>query len=167
MAQLFVGVWPSAAARRALRAYPRPDDVDGWATERQWLVQVRPLGHVKDEATVEALVDVLRFELAGMPRPTARFGEVRGGSWLHVPVEGLEELREVVFEVTTPIVPVTHPGAKPWVVSIALRRTRSPRELVAPLSGSWRVGEVVLAVGTTAGGAGHGYETVEIVPLGR
>jgi hypothetical protein len=74
MAQLFVGVWPSAAAVQALRAYPKPGD--GWVDEGQWLVNVRPLGHVTD-AVAAALLDVLRFELDGMPPPKASFGAVK------------------------------------------------------------------------------------------
>jgi 2'-5' RNA ligase len=164
MAQLFVGVWPPPKIVRSLREYPRPDHAGGWSTPQQWLVNVRPLGHVAAEV-IDDLVDVLRFELDGMPRPKATLRTPRHGEWLRAPVDGLEELRAVVFESTTPIVPITHPNAKPWEVSIVLSRGRSPKELVHPLSGSWTVGEVVLAKGTR-NAAGHAYETVETIPLG-
>jgi len=162
MAQLFVGVWPSATAVKALRAYPKPGD--GWVDEAQWLVNVRPLAY-EQPGMVDALLEALRFELDGMPPPTASFGPVKAGSWLRVPVLGLDELRDVVFECTTPIVPVTHPKSLPWEVAIALRKDRSPKELIAPLAASWTVREVVLAEGTRRGGTYH-YETVESIPLG-
>ena len=162
MAQLFVGVWPSASALRALREYPKPGD--GWVDEGQWLVNVRPLGRVTDAVAGE-LLDALRFELDGMPPPRASFGPVRSAGWLRVLVEGLDELRDVVFEATVPIIPVTHPKSMPWAPQLPLRRDRSPKELVHPLSATWTVGEVVLAKGTRTKD-GHGYETVESIRLG-
>ena len=164
MGQLFVGVWPSAAAMRALRGYPRPEGVEGWNDEGQWLANVRPLAH-EQPGMVDALVDVLRFELDGMPHPKASFGPVKAGSWLRVPVLGVDELRDVVFEATMPIVPVTHPKSLPWEVAIPLRKDRSPKDLIAPLSASWTVKEVVLAEGTRRGGT-YRYETVATIPLG-
>jgi hypothetical protein len=164
MAQLFVGVWPPAPAVRALRAYPRPEGVEGWSDEGQWLVNVRPLSFGRP-GLVEELVEVLRFELDGMPPPTASFGPVKAGSWLRVPVLGLDELRDVVFETTMPIVPVNHPKSLPWEVTVPLRKDRSPKDLIAPLSASWTVEEVVLAEGTRRGGTHH-YETVATIPLG-
>jgi 2'-5' RNA ligase len=162
--QLFVGVWPPPKVVKVLGDYPRPAR-DGlrWSTPSQWLVVVRPLGHVAD-ALVPALADTLRFELDGMPKPKATLTTPRHGGWLRTPVDGLEELTDVVFEVTEPLVPRTHPN-NPWEVSIVLARGRSPRELVEPLSGSWTVGEVVLARGTR-GKQGPGYETVEAFRLG-
>ena len=161
--QLFVGVWPSPKVVQVLADYPRPKD-HGWSTPQQWLAQVRPLGHVTDDAIVAQLVETLRFELDGMPKPKAKLETPKHGEWLRTPVSGLEELTEVVFEVTEPIVPRTHPN-NPWEVAIVLSRSRSPKELVHPLSASWTVGEVVLAKGTRSK-AGHGYETVESFRLG-
>jgi hypothetical protein len=163
MPQLFVGVWPPPKIAKALAAYPH-GDADGWSSPSQWLVNVRPLGRVHPE-TVPALVDALAFELDGMPKPTAALQPPRHGEWLRVEVLGLDELRDVVFEATTPIVPITHPRSVPWTPVVPLRRDRSPKELVHPLSGSWAVGEVVLAAGTRSK-AGHGYETVASFPLG-
>lgn len=162
--QLFVGVWPPPTIQKALADYPRPGDGTGWSTPAQWLVNVRPLGRVVDDGVVDRLVETLRFELDGMPKPKARLEAVKHGGWLRVPVAGLEELTEVVFEVTEPIVPRTHPN-NPWEVSIVLRRDRSPKELAQPLTGSWTVGEVVLAQGKRSK-TGYGYETVETFRLG-
>lgn len=163
--QLFVGVWPPPKVQRVLSTYPRPAGGGlRWSTPSQWLVNVRPLGHVADSLVPE-LLDTLRFELDGAPGPTATLQTPRHGEWLRAPVAGLDELRDVVFEVTTPIVPITHPGAKPWEVVLVLARGRSPRELVRPLSASWTVGEVVLARATRTPD-GPGYETVESFPLG-
>ena len=149
---------------KALAAYPRPGDAAGWASPAQWLVNVRPLGRVVAGTFVE-LVETLRFELDGMPRPKAALQTPLHGSWLRAPVTGLDELRDLVFEVTMPLVPVTHPKSMPWEVAIVLSRARAPKELVHPLSASWTVREVVLAKGTRTA-AGHGYETVEAFPLG-
>ncbi|HVM52271.1 MAG TPA: hypothetical protein VM262_03655 [Acidimicrobiales bacterium] len=161
--QLFVGVWPPPLVQRALAAYPR-GDLDGWSTPGEWLINVRPLGRV-EPAVVTELLDVLSFELDGMPAPRAALQTPRHGEWLRVEVAGLDELRDVVFEATTPIVPVTHPKSLPWAPVLPLRKDRSPKELVHPLTGSWSVEEVVLAEGTRRGGAYH-YETVATVPLG-
>ena len=161
--QLFVGVWPPPKVMKVLSDYPRPADATGWSRPAQWLVQVRPLGSVTPEV-VDRLAETLRFELDGMPKPKARLETPRHGEWLRTPVSGLEELTEVVFDVTEPIVPRTHPN-NPWEVAIVLSRSRAPKELVHPLSAGWTVGEVVLAKGARTK-AGHGYETVETIPLG-
>src|SRR4051812_5888398 len=162
--QLFVGVWPGPKAMKALLDYPRPEGATAWSSPAQWLVNVRPLGRVTD-AVVRELVDTLSFELDGMPKPKATLLTPRHGSWLRTPVEGLEELCDVVFDVTMPIVPVTHPKSLPWEVTVVLSRDRAPKELVHPLGVSWTVGEVVLARAVRTP-AGHGYETVESFRLG-
>lgn len=163
--QLFVGVWPSKPVAQVLAGYPRRG-VDGWTTAEEWLVNVRPLGRVVEPGVLPALVDALSFELDGMPSPTATLQTPRHGEWLRVEVTGLDELRDVVFEATTPIVPITHPKSLPWTPVLPLRKDRSPKELVQPLTASWSVGEVVIAEGTRRGGAYH-YETIESFPLGR
>jgi 2'-5' RNA ligase len=161
--QLFVGVWPSEKAVQALADYPH-GGADGWATARQWLVNVRPLGQVAADV-VPALVDALRFELDGMPKPKAALQPPRAGEWLRLEVLGLDDLRDVVFDATTPIVPITHPRSLPWAPELTLRRSRSPKDLVHPLAATWTVGEVVLAKGARTR-EGHGYETVESIRLG-
>jgi len=162
--QLFVGVWPTPKVLAALREYPRPEGATSWATEQQWMVNVRPLGHVSD-AVASELIEALEFELDGMPKPKARLQTPKHGSWLRSPVDGLDELRDVVFEATVPIVPVTHPKSLPWEVALPLSRERASKDLVHPLDVSWTVGEVVLAKGRRTK-EGHGYETVHAFRLG-
>ncbi len=59
MVQLFVGTWPPPAVQRALAAYPRPATPGlRWSTSAQWLVKLRPLGHV-DVALVPELYEDL------------------------------------------------------------------------------------------------------------
>ena len=162
--QLFVGVWPSKKVMQVLADYPRPEDDGGWSRPEQWLVNVRPLGN-QPASVITQVVDALSFELDGMPKPKAALTTPRPGQWMGTNVAGLDELRDVVFEATMPIIPVTHPKSLPWQPFIVLRRDRSPKELVHPLSASWTVGEIVIAKGTRTK-AGHGYETVEVVKLG-
>ncbi|MGH3776914.1 MAG: hypothetical protein ACRDRR_14505 [Pseudonocardiaceae bacterium] len=49
----------------------------------------------------------------------------RGGQWLGAPVEGLDDLAAVVFEVTEQLVPVTHP--QPFQADVVPARGRYPR----------------------------------------
>jgi 2'-5' RNA ligase len=162
--QLFVGTWPSASARAAIAAYPRPD-VDGlrWATPSQWFVKMRPLGRVPDDVTSD-LIEVLDAELDGAPTATASFGSVMSSGWLVVPVAGLEELTATIFEVTERLVPVTHP--QPHHPEIVLARgPKLSRELIRPLTASWKATSIVLARGTR-GPEGPGYEDVATFTLG-
>jgi hypothetical protein len=162
--QLFVGTWPTAEVQEALAAYPRPDTPGlRWSMPTQWFVKIRPLGYV-EEALVPELTDVLRAELDGAPATPVSLGPVSPKGWLHAPVTGLDDLTAVVFEVTEPLVPVTHP--QPWHAELVLARAaKIPRQLVAPLEGSWTVEAVSLAKGTR-GTEGPGYEDLEVFPLG-
>jgi 2'-5' RNA ligase len=162
--QLFVGVWPTPKVQKTLAGYPRPE-MPGlrWSTPSQWLVAIRPLGHVPDRV-VPALEEALRHELDGAPRLRASLGTPLHGEWLRAPVTGLEELQEVVFEVTEPLVPRTHPH-NPWTTNLVLARGRSPKELVAPLSASWTVSSVSLARAVRSR-PGPGYEDLLALPLG-
>jgi 2'-5' RNA ligase len=161
--QLFVGVWPSLKVRKVLSEYPRPDHPGvRWATPSQWFVTIRPLGHVPDRVVPE-LIETLRDELDGAPRPRLSLGTPLHGEWLRSPVSGLEELLDVVFEVTEPLVPRTHPQNE-WTANLVLARGRSPRELVAPLAASWTATEVALAKATRTP-EGPGYEDIEAFPL--
>lgn len=73
MVRLAVAVWPPPKVIEVLVAFERPE-VAGvrWSTPEQWMVKLRPLGHV-DERVVPQLVEVLEFELDGAPaaRPCA------------------------------------------------------------------------------------------------
>ena len=163
--QLFVGVWPSPKVRETLSEYPRPKrDGVRWSTPSQWLVKIRPLGHVADRIVPE-LVETLREELDGAPRVKVSLGTPLHGEWLRSPVNGLDELVDVVFEVTEPLIPRTHPHNE-WVPHLVLARGRSPKELVAPLAASWTVASVSLAKATRTR-EGAGYEDVVTFPLGR
>jgi 2'-5' RNA ligase len=162
--QLFVGVWPPPKVRQLLSEYPRPKR-DGlrWSTPSQWLITIRPLGHVADRV-VSDLIETLHEELEGAPTLKASLGTPLHGEWLRSPVTGLEDLLEVVFEVTEPLVPRTHFHSE-WAAHLVLARGRSPRELVAPLAASWTVKSVSLAKATRSK-EGPGYEDVSTFPLG-
>ena len=164
MAQLFVGVWPPPKVMKTLAEYPRPKVTDlRWSTPAQWLVKIRPLGHVPDGVAAQ-LIETLRFELDGAPKVKVHFGQVTRKGWLHVPVEGLDDLGAVVFDVTEPLVPVTHP--QPFLAELTLARgPKVPSEAVAQLSAGWTVDRVSLAKGTKTKD-GPGYEDVEVFRLG-
>ena len=146
MTRLFVAVRPPPAVVALLAALERPA-VPGvrWSVPEQWLVKLRPLGHV-DGRVVPALRDVLEAELDGAPAVTCRLGPVTrrlGGQWLGAPVQGLDDLAAVVFEATQELVPVTHP--QPFQADVVLARGRVPRELAGrPPAGSWTARSVAL-----------------------
>jgi hypothetical protein len=139
MTRLAVAVRLSPSAQGRVAAFERPDIAGvSWSAPAQWMVKVRPLGHVPP-AVVPQLVAVLTDELDGAPAVRCTAGpatERLGGQWLGVPVAGLDELAEVVFDVTAPVVPVTHP--QPFRADLVLARGRVPRELAGrPLACSW------------------------------
>lgn len=162
--QLFVGVWPPPKVQKVVSEYPRPKR-DGlrWSTPSQWLVTIRPLGHVSDHV-VPDLIDTLRDELDGAPKVKLSLGTPLHGDWLRAPVTGLEELLDVVFEVTEPLVPRTHPH-NTWDPTLVLARGRSPKDLVVPLDASWTATSVSLAKAIRSKD-GPGYEDVATFPLG-
>jgi 2'-5' RNA ligase len=162
--QLFVGVWPPPKVQKVVSEYPRPKR-DGlrWSTPSQWLVVIRPLGHVPDRLVAD-LIETLSEELDGAPKTKASLGTPLHGDWLRSPVTGLEELLDVVFEVTELLVPRTHPD-NPWTANLVLARGRSPKELVVPLAATWTVTSVSLAKATRSKD-GPGYEDVVTFPLG-
>src|SRR6266536_2903722 len=128
MTRLFVAVWPPPEVVAVLAALDRPE-VPGvrWSTPEQWMVKVRPLGHV-DDRVVAPLVDALEAELDGAPVAECVLGPATrrlGGQWLGAPVAGLDDLAAVVFEVTGELVPVTHP--QPFQADVVLARGRVPR----------------------------------------
>ena len=146
MARLFVGVRPPPEVVALLSALDRPA-LPGvrWSLPEQWLVKLRPLGHV-DERVVPALRDALGAELDGAPAAACRLGPATrrlGGQWLGVPVDGLDELAAVVFEASEELVPVIHP--QPFQADLVLARGRVPSELTGrPVEGSWTAVSVSL-----------------------
>mgnify|MGYP003287580346 CR=1 FL=1 len=146
MPRLFVAVRPGPEVVALLSALDRPA-LPGvrWSTPEQWLVKLRPLGHVRDRV-VAPLCDALAAELDGAPAVACRLGPATrrlGGQWLGVPVQGLDDLAAVVFEATEELVPVTHP--QPYQADLVLARGRVPRELAGrPVVGSWTARSVSL-----------------------
>ena len=146
MTRLFVAVRPPAEVVALLSTLDRPT-VPGvrWSTPEQWLVKLRPLGHV-DGRVVPGLRDALEAELDGAPAAACRLGPATrrlGGQWLGAPVHGLDELAAVVFEATQELVPVTHP--QPFRADLVLARGRVPKELAGrPVAGSWTARSVSL-----------------------
>jgi 2'-5' RNA ligase len=80
MTRLFVAVWPPPEVRAVLAALDRPA-IPGvrWSAPEQWMVKVRPLGHVGDWV-VPALIDVLEAELDGARQSSASLARPRAGS---------------------------------------------------------------------------------------
>jgi hypothetical protein len=167
MARLFVATWPPPEVVAALGALDRPE-LPGvrWSVPEQWMVKVRPLGYVRDRV-VPPLRDVLEAELDGAPIAECALGPAtrRFSDWLDVPVTGLDELAAVVFEVTSELVPVTHP--QPFHAEVVLARGRVPRELGArPLSASWTARSVALVADRSSPRAPK-FEDLAVFPLGR
>jgi 2'-5' RNA ligase len=167
VARLFVAIWPPAEVSAVLAELPRPD-IAGvrWSVPEQWMVKVRPLGHVNDRV-VPALVDALETELAGIPPVHCTIGPATrrlGGQWLGVPVDGLDDLAAVVFEATEALVPVTHP--QPFQADIVLARGRVPAHLAGtPVSAAWTADSVALVADRSSPYAVR-FEDLARVPLG-
>src|SRR4051812_16395044 len=109
-----------------------------WSGPEQWLVKLRPLGHV-DPGLVDHLVDALGDELAAAEPATCVLGPAThrlAGQWLGAPVAGLDDLVAVVLDATVGIVPITHP--QHWRTEVVLARGRVPADLAGdPVCGSW------------------------------
>ena len=153
MTRLAVAVWPPPEVVEVLEALDRPV-VAGvrWSTPEQWVVKVRPLGHV-DEHVVLALVDALRDELRAAPATMCRLGPAtrRIAQWLGAPVAGREDLAAVVFDATEVLVPVTHP--QPFEADIVLARGHVPKELAGvPVAASWTARSLSLVADRSAPG---------------
>ena len=166
MARLFVAVLPPPEVVARLSALDRPA-LPGvrWSVPEQWLVKLRPLGHV-DGRVVPALRDALGAELDGAPVVACRLGPATrrlGGQWLGVPVDGLDDLATVVFEATEELVPVTHP--QPFQADLVLARGRVPRELAGrPVAGTWTARSVSLLADRSAPGRVR-FEELASFPL--
>ncbi len=168
MTRLSVAVRPSAEVAGLLAGLPRPPVPGvGWSRPEQWLVKVRPLGHVDDRLVPELGV-ALQSALDGAPALRCALGPVTvrlAGQWLAVPVTGLEELGRVVFEATEPIVPVTHP--QPFRTDLVLARGRVPAHLAGtPVEASWHCDVVALVADHSAPGRPRLVDVLT-VPLDR
>jgi 2'-5' RNA ligase len=86
-----------------------------------------------------------------------------GGQWLGAPVTGLADLAAVVFEVTSDLVPVTHP--QPFHADVVLARGRVPKELAGrPISASWTACSLCLVADRSSPRAPR-YEDLAVIPL--
>ena len=135
-----------------------------WSTPSQWLVVIRPLGHVADDLVPE-LANVLEEELSATRAVRASLENPRRGEWVQAPVGGLESLVDDVFAATQRLVPVTHPH-KRWTANLVLARGRSRTYEPPPLEASWTVSSLVLARATRMP-EGPGYETIARFRLAR
>jgi hypothetical protein len=164
MTRLSVAVRPSADVVATLAALPRPP-VPGviWSVPEQWIVKVRPLGHV-DERLVPDLAEALRDALDGAPPVRCTLGPATvrlGGQWLAAPVDGLAELGRAVFEATEPLVPVTHP--QPFRTDLVLARGRVPAHLAGTrVDASWQADVVSLVADRSAPGRPRLVDLVEV-----
>lgn len=124
-----------------------------WSRPEQWLVKLRPLGHV-DPELVEPLVAALEDELSAAEPATCTLGPSTrrlAGQWLGVQVTGLDDLAAVTFDATVGLVPVTHP--QPYQADVVLARGRVPADLAGePVSGHWVATDAALVADRSAPG---------------
>jgi 2'-5' RNA ligase len=152
MARLAVAVRLPAHVVEVLSALPRPATPRvTWSVPAQWIVKLRPLGHV-DDRLVEPLVAALDDELDGVPPVRCVLGPATrrlGGQWLGAPVSGLDDLSATVFDATVGLVPVTHP--QPFQADVVLARGRVPAALAGTeVAAEWVADEVVLIADRSA-----------------
>jgi 2'-5' RNA ligase len=168
MMRLFVAVWPPPEVVAVLAELERPEHPGlRWSVPEQWMVKLRPLGHV-DQRVVAPLLDVLGAELEGAPAAGCVLGPAAvrrySGQWLAAPVAGLDDLAAVVFEATEELVPVTHP--QPFFAEVPLAHGRVPRELDGlPVSARWTARSLAL-VADRSSPRGPRYEDLGVIPLG-
>lgn len=167
MTRLAVAIRLPAAAQAVVAALPR-EPLPGviWSLPEQWIVKVRPLGHVAD-GLVAPLVEQLAAELDGAPAVACTLGpatERLSGQWLSVPVTGLADLGAAVFEATAGLVPVTHP--QPFRTDLVLARGKVPKELAGePVAVGWVADGVLLVADRSAPGRPRMVD-VATFPLG-
>jgi 2'-5' RNA ligase len=164
---MFVAIWPPPEVVAVLSALERPNLAGvRWSVPSQWMVKVRPLGHV-NAPLAGPLADELEAELEGAPAVECVLGPATrrlGGQWLGAPVSGLEDLAAVVFEATERLVPVTHP--QPFQTEVVLARGRVPRELAGlPVSASWTARSLSLVADRSSPRSPR-FEDLATVPLG-
>jgi 2'-5' RNA ligase len=167
--RLSVAVRPPRAVLDRVAALPRPPHPGlNWSAPEQWIVKLRPLGHVSD-SLVGPLGDALAAALDGAPSPECVLGPATvrpGGQWLYAPVSGLDELADEVFGATEHLVPVTHP--QPYVGALVLARGRVPAEVAGvPVDGTWRADAVVLVADRSAPGRPRLVDLVTLTLEGR
>lgn len=150
--RLSVAIRPPSEVVNVLAALRRePARGVTWSLPEQWIVKLRPLGHVPDRL-VEPLADALTEELDGLPAVRCVLGPVTrrlGGQWLGAPVAGLDDLAAVVFDATVGLVPVTHP--QPFEADVVLARGRVPADLAEqPVAAEWVADTVALVADRSA-----------------
>jgi 2'-5' RNA ligase len=144
--RLMFAVRPPPAVESVLAGVARPgvERVE-WTVPARWIVKLRPLGHVRDELR-PPLLEAVRAELDGAGPVPVRLGRATrryANQLLCLPVPELIPLAEAIFEVTGPIVPVTHP--QPIHTDLVLASGRIPANLVElDVVASWMVTRVVL-----------------------
>jgi len=144
--RLCVAIRPPADVVAVLGALRRePAAGVTWSVPEQWVVKLRPLGHVP-EHLVEPLVAALSDELDGVPPVRCSLGPATSrlsGQWLAAPVSGLDDLAAVVFDATVGLVPVTHP--QPFRADLVLARGRVPASFAGePVAAEWTARSVAL-----------------------
>lgn len=167
MTRLSVALWPPPSVVAVLISCPRPTVSDvRWSSPAQWMVKVRPLGHV-DERLVPGLLDALQDGLAGAPAVACVLGPATrriAGQWLGVTVSGLDEVAAAVFGATEPVVPVTHPQA--FAADVVLAWGRVPADLAgAPLQAAWTARSIALVADRSSPRSPR-FEDLAVVPLG-
>ncbi len=167
MVRLAVVTWPPYDVRSVLAALSRPSTPGViWSAPEQWMVKLRPLGHVSEELWPD-LQDALHDALDGMPAVPCALGpttRLLAGTWLGVPVTGLDDLAAEVFDATDPLVPVTHP--QPYEADVVLARGHVPRRLAGePVSAAWIATSVAL-VADRSSPRRPMFEEIDAVPLG-
>jgi 2'-5' RNA ligase len=170
--RLFVAVWPPPEVVDLLRALPRPS-VPGlrWTTEEQWHVTLQFLGEAEP---AEATAALARLRWDGVP-PWAVLGpRVRwfGGSVVHVPVAGLDDLATAVAAAVGAVGRAPAP-ARSFAGHLTLGRVNRGRVRFARVLGSlldmevagrWTADEVTLVAGRLHP-KGARYEVVARVAL--
>jgi len=128
--RMFVAVWPTQQVLEALKTLDRPGDVAIlWSDPSSWHVTLLFLGNVDRRLALESFESV---DLSGFAGPVpARVGPSTssfGGRVLYVPVEGLDELAQVVsagYRAKGWRRPKDHPALDPpFVGHITLGRAR-------------------------------------------
>ena len=154
MTRLSIAIRPPRIVLDRIAALPRPPRPGlNWSMPEQWIVKLRPLGHVPDRL-IGALGDALTAALDGAPAPECLLGPATvrpGGQWLYAPVAGLDELADEVFAATEHLVPVTHP--QPYVGALVLARGRVPADVAgAPVDAAWQADTAALVADRSAPG---------------